>query len=456
MTDLEHHIQTTPMMDTHEHLSKEVQFVEQGPDILQSLFDHYTTHDLRSAGATTEAIAALTNASNPDLRARFEGVRGAWEASQFTGYGEGVRWVAQHIFGMSEINASAIEKAAPLAKQMHAPGERLRLLKEVANLDHVQVDDFQFVTQPDASGPDFFLYDLSWLGWVCGNVYAEEVQREVGVEIKDLASLQHAFEAMFAKYAPVAIAVKTQHAYDRTLSWHPREDADAERVLIKTLKGDPVSEDEKLCLGDWSLGRGVALAGQHNLPVKIHTGYYAGNNTMHTDYIRAGLLCELLRTYPQTKFVLMHTAYPYSAEMIALTKHFTNVYADMCWAWSIDPFGSENFLRRMIHAAPANKLFVFGGDSFWPHASVAYAWQARRGLTRALQTEVNERFISETQAMHLATRFMRANQEACFDLAGTRAAILELHNELTRLTHFAAGATGAAREDRSTPGEPAH
>ena len=279
------------------------------------------------------------------------------------------------------------------------------------------------MTQPDASGLDFFLYDLSWLGWVCGNVYAEEVQREVGVEIKDLASLQQGFEALFAKYAPIAIAVKTQHAYDRTLRWVQREDADAERVLIKTLKAEPVSEEEKLCLGDWCLARGAALAAQHSLPLKIHTGYYAGNNTMRSDYIRAAHLTDLIRATPQTKFVLMHTAYPYSAEMIALTKHFTNVYADMCWAWSIDPFSSESFLRRMIHAAPANKLFVFGGDSFWPCASVAYAWQARRGLTRALQAEVNERFMTETQAMQLATRFMRANQEACFDLVSRRAAI---------------------------------
>jgi predicted TIM-barrel fold metal-dependent hydrolase len=423
MTELEHHIQTTPLMDTHEHLNKEPLYVAQGPDILQSLFDHYVTHDLISAGATREAVTALTDASNPDLRARFQGVRAAWEASQFTGYGEGVRWIGQNLFGMGEINADEIEKAAPLAKQMHQPGERLRLLNEVANLDHVQIDDFEFVTKPDASGPDFFLYDLSWLGWTVGNIYAEEVQREVDVEIKDLASLQAAFEAIFAKYGPVAIAVKTQHAYQRTLRWLPRQDADAERVLMKTLKGEAMTEGEKLCLGDWALGRGAALAAQYNLPVKIHCGYYAGNNAMHTDYIRAGQLDGLLRAYPQTKFVLMHTSYPYSGEMVALVKHFANTYADMCWAWSIDPFSSENFLRQMIHAVPANKLFVFGGDSFWPHASVAYAWQARRGLTRALQAEVNAHFITETQAMQLAKRFMRTNQEACFDLVGTRTAI---------------------------------
>jgi hypothetical protein len=423
MTDLEQHIQSTPMVDTHEHMSKEPQFVDSGPDILQSVFDHYFVADLVSAGASDAAIKRFTDGSDPDIRGRFEGIRSAWEHSQFTGYGEGVSWVAKHVFGIDEISADALEKAAPLAQQMHKPGQRLHLLKDAANLDHIQTDDFEFVTQRDASGPDFFLYDLSWVGWANGNVYAEEVQREVGIEIKDLTSLRQGFEATFAKYAPLAIAIKTQHAYNRTLLWRKREDAAVERVLLKSLRGEDVSADEKLCLGDWCLARGVELATQHHLPIKIHTGYYAGNNRMRTDYIRAGLLTELLLEYPQAKFVLMHTAYPYSGEMAALAKHFPNVVADMCWAWSIDPYSSESFLRRMIHAAPSNKLFIFGGDSFWPYAAVAYAWQARRGLTRALQAEVNDSFLTEKQAMSLATRFMRGNQQDWFDIEGRRATL---------------------------------
>jgi hypothetical protein len=48
---------------------------------------------------------------------------------------------------------------------------------------------------------------------------------------------------------------------------------------------------------------------------------------------------------------------------------------------------------------------------------------ARHWLTRTLQAEVDENLLSEKQAIALATRWMRTNQEACFDLAGTRAAI---------------------------------
>jgi predicted TIM-barrel fold metal-dependent hydrolase len=184
-----------------------------------------------------------------------------------------------------------------------------------------------------------------------------------------------------------------------------------------------LAQAEQLCLGDWCWARGVQLAIEHNLPFKIHTGYYAGYGVMPVERIRAGHLCTLLAKYPKARFVLMHIAYPYSEELAALAKHYPNAYVDMCWSWSIDPYTACDFVRRMIHAVPANKLFAFGGDTTWPNAAVAYATQARHWLTRALQREVDEGLMTEREAMTLASRMMRENQEACFDLAGTRDAI---------------------------------
>ena len=40
-TDLAHHIEATPLVDTHEHLRKEPDWLEDGPDILQDLFGNY-------------------------------------------------------------------------------------------------------------------------------------------------------------------------------------------------------------------------------------------------------------------------------------------------------------------------------------------------------------------------------------------------------------------------------
>src|SRR5689334_10934630 len=157
MNDLARHIQTTRLIDTHEHLNKESEFLQNGPDILQDLFGNYITADLVVAGAAPEAVERLTDASDPDLRARFAGVREAWERCRHTGYGEAVRLIARRAYGMEEITAEAIEAAAPRAAELRRPGERLRILRDEANLDHVQIDDFRLQCPPDPSGPGFFL-----------------------------------------------------------------------------------------------------------------------------------------------------------------------------------------------------------------------------------------------------------------------------------------------------------
>ncbi|HJP31579.1 MAG: amidohydrolase family protein [Candidatus Latescibacteria bacterium] len=415
-SDVYHHIQNLPLADTHEHLRKEDEWVQEGPaDVLCDLFTNYVPADLFSAGASEEAVRQLTDPAAGSVAERFAAIEPAWQAIRHTGYGEAVHILASEVYGMgSDWGVSEVEGAGSQLAEWRQPGGRLRLLQQVGGIDHCQTDDFCWPCLSDASGPDFFFYDISWAGFCNGQINAEELATETGVTVTDLASLRQAMAAIFTRHASHAIAVKAQHAYNRTLQWHERTDAEAEAVLQQTLRGDDVAEDSRLALGDWCWARGIELAIEHDLPFKLHTGYYAGTDRMPVSRIAAGNLCSLLGKYLDCRFVLMHIAYPYSQELVALTKHYRNVYADLCWAWSIDPYSSLDFVRRFLHAAPSNKLFAFGGDTSWPTSAAAYAIQARRWLTRALQGEVDDGLLSESQAISVASSLMRDNQYCCF------------------------------------------
>jgi hypothetical protein len=415
-------IQATPLCDTHEHLHSEAHFLNNSPDLLQALFDNYITADLIVAGAKPAAVTTLLDKQNPDVKGRFAGIQDAWAAVQHTGYGEAVRLIAQEVYGIEALTAAAIEGAQDRHQALCQPGKRLELLRDYANLDHVQVDDFTRACAPDPSGPDFFFYDISWVNFCNANFNVKELSAETNVDVRDLATLRAAMAQVFVQNAPYAVAIKSQHAYNRTLLWRERSDHEAAQALDSYLTNpSAMSTEERLCLGDWCWARGVELGIDYDLPFKIHTGYYAGHSRMPVDYIRSGNLCSLLAKYLDARFVLMHIAYPYSQELLALAKHYPNVYVDLCWAWSIDPYSAGDFVRRYIHAAPANKLFIFGGDTFWPMGAVAYAYQARQWLTRALEAEVQERLLTETQAIGLAQRFLRENQYLCFHIAEKKA-----------------------------------
>ena len=59
-------------------------------------------------------------------------------------------------------------------------------------------------------------------------------------------------------------------------------------MLQRLLQGAELDEPSRLLLGDWCWARGTELAIEYELPFKIHTGYYAGNDRMPVDRIKSG------------------------------------------------------------------------------------------------------------------------------------------------------------------------
>ena len=427
-SDLTTFLQTTTVADTHEHMRSEEQWLREGPpDVLADIFSNYSPADLVSAGMSEPDMTELLQGKKDSLERRWATVQEPWKRIRFTGYGEAVAIGARELYGIEELSLQSIIAAQPRYAALRRPGAQLKLFKD-AGLDHMQINDLQRrPPKPDAVAPEFYLYDLSWVQMSIHDVDYAQLAEWTGVTVKDLATLRQAIEAMFARYGRNAIAVKLQQAYSRPLWWEKRSDAEAE-LALQAILHDPKGVDVRLrhCLGDWCLARGVEQAGALKLPVKFHTGYIAGTARMQLDDIRPAGLCALLREYPQARFVFMHMGYPYSEELISLAKHYTGVYASMCWAWSIAPRQACEFVRRFIHTAPVSKLLAFGGDSAWPTPTVAYCRQMRKWLTRALEQEVADGDLSERQAIEVAGQILRENHYQCFDIEGLRGRMVSM------------------------------
>ena len=422
-SDLEIFVASSPLCSTHEHTVFETDFASRQTDVLSNVFDNYIRSDLVSAGASRQAVDSLLDCSNPDIKGRFSGVVDAWRATRSTGYGRAAAFIAHGLYGIDEISIESIETAQASVSQKGQAGERLRILRDIAKLDHVQIDHMDRHIPAEAFGQDFFLYDINVCRFCDGTPELESLFEETGIEIHDLDDLVESFSKIFDQNADIAVAAKSQHAYHRTLRWQERERSDAEAAFQSLKKlGSEASSEDRQCLGDWLWARAVELTIKHNLPFKIHTGYYDGYGAMNADFIRPANLCELLQSYPNARFVLMHIGYPYDNELIAMAKHFPNVTVDMCWAWSINPRVSAEFVRRFLNAVPSNKIFAFGGDCVNPAGSVGYALQTREWFARALQKEVDDEFLTERQAIEIAERLMMQNQYDYFDIENKKTA----------------------------------
>jgi predicted TIM-barrel fold metal-dependent hydrolase len=238
----------------------------------------------------------------------------------------------------------------------------------------------------------------------------------LGDKVKTLAEAKAAIDACFQKYAHKAVAVKSQCAYWRSLNFLNAGEEEAEPVFKRYAAGDVLSPEEHEVMQGHLFHYCMKKAAETNLVVKLHTGYYAGHGGMPLARVRDNVsdLCPVFKEHPDTKFSLFHIAYPYQEEIIAVAKQYANVYADMCWAWIINPAASVRFLKEFIMAAPVCKLFTFGGDYLPVEMTVGHAAIARRGIAQAVIELVQEGWLMEEDVPDLVTRIMCGNAREVF------------------------------------------
>jgi hypothetical protein len=413
-------IEATPFVDTHEHLIEESTRLrgEVGDRLLRCndwayLFSHYVDSDLISAGMPPDDHRRFFSPDTP-IGDKYGLVAPWWERVKHTGYAQAVRHTLRGLYGERDLNAESACRVAEKYRALVRPGFYAHVLREKANIEHCQVNSLQRIFM-ESEQPDLLRQDLSIVALSTG-LNRKQVETESGKSADDLEGWLAVIDWYFATYGPRAVAVKNQSAYSRRLDYDRATEADAAPLFARHARGAELSPAEWKTLQDFLMRTCVRKATERGLPVKLHTGYYAGHGSMPLDRVRrnAGDLCPLLQDFPDTRFVLMHIGYPYQDEFIALAKHYPNVSIDMCWAWIINPAAGVRFVKEFLLAAPASKLFTFGGDYIPVEPVYGHSRIARLGLSQALSELVEEGWIVLEETPPLIERLMRGNAHETF------------------------------------------
>ncbi|MGE5610735.1 MAG: amidohydrolase family protein [Bacillota bacterium] len=416
--ELQRHIQSTPLIDTHEHLPDEDerlrgQFVP--CDDWGVLFSHYIDSDLIAAGMTETDRNQLAG-KNIDPIAKWKLLEPFWPAVKNTGYGRAVRIVIQELYGIDELDDQAIPRLQAGYESVRRPGFYRKILVELANIESSQ-NNYLWKPYKESRQPTLLMQDLSIMGMHMGPDL-NTLSQAAGKNVRTLSDWHEVIAWWFQKYGPYATAVKTQAAYARGLDFEQIPAEKAEGAFKKILQKDPITPEERKLVEDHLFWYAVEQATQHHLPVKLHTGYYAGQNGMPLGRVAGNpaQAAELCRKSRNTQWIFMHIAYPYWQDLIAVAKHYTNAHIDMCWSWIIDPFASTQFLKSCLMAAPANKVLVFGGDYIPVECVLGHARIARQGILRALSELTDEGYLSRKDAMELVEMIMRGNAWRIFQV----------------------------------------
>jgi predicted TIM-barrel fold metal-dependent hydrolase len=413
-------------VDTHEHLweeSKRLSALEAGersnipaPDF-GILTSHYSDSDLQVAGMPNKDLEAiqgytLTPAEKWKLLA-------PWYALiRHTGYGRCMRESVRALYGVDDLRDDSVEIIAQKMRAAIVPGFYKTILRDVCKIEYAQVNSLEKPLFMETAQPDLLAQDLSTVP-LCTNIDIDDMPARANIEVANLRDWHRVIDWAFDTYGPRAIATKNQCAYERALNFDRVKTSDAAPLFDEyRRKGrhDMRPEDFK-AIQDHLFHYCIDQAADHNLVVKLHTGYYAGQGSMPLSRLRtnAGDCCDLLMAHRNARFDFFHIAYPYQDEMIAIAKQHPNAYVDLCWAWIINPTACVRFLKEFITAAPANKLVTFGGDMMPIELVPGHAAVARQGIAQALHELLEEDWLTEADIEPLAQRLMNGSAHELFD-----------------------------------------
>lgn len=412
----------TPLIDTHEHLIEEKERLSGTTngrvkaDDWSLLLSHYLDSDLAVAGMPGDVYDRFFS-DKTDPMDKWKLLEPYWPAVKNTGYGLAVRIAMQRLYDVDDLSAATVKKIQAGYESTRRPGFYRRILCELGKIESCQVN---CLSKPfgESDMPTLLMQDLSIVGMFDGpNLNGSG--KPTGIEVRELADWHRVIDWWFEKYGKYAVAVKSQNAYGRDIDYEQVPAEKVEGIFKKRLANQSLTDQERKVLADHLFWQAVNTATKHKLPVKLHTGYYAGHNYMPLERLlhNPGSVTELCRKAPETRFVFMHICYPHYEELLAAAKHYANAYVDMCWSWIINPVAAKDFLKKCLVTIPANKILTFGGDYIPVEPVLGHATIARKGIALALSELVEEGWLTQADAMELVDPIMHNNARQIFNLA---------------------------------------
>ena len=419
----------TPMVDTHAHLLDEAERLQQPRhprlrcDDWTLLLSHYLDSDLLVAGMPSE-VSDRFFSPDVDPLTKWPLLEPYWNAVRHTGYGLAVRLACRDLYGVDDLSAQTVARVQAGYLETRRPGFYHDILVRRANLESCQVNCLTGEPFKESTQPTLLMQDLSIVGMFSGPA-VDSYAQPAGIQVESLEDWHRVIRWWFDRYGRYATSVKSQNAYAREIDYAPVQAETAAPLFRKLRQGGQLSAADRKQVEDHLFWQAVKEATAAGLPIKLHTGYYAGENNMPLGRVaqNAASASNLCREAPEATFVFMHICYPFYEEILAVAKHYTNACLDLCWAWIINPVAAKDFLKKCLVTVPANKILPFGGDYIPVEPVLGHAILARRGIALALFELVQEGWMGRSDALDLIEPLLRGNARRLFGLEA-KAAVL--------------------------------
>ena len=235
--------------------------------------------------------------------------------------------------------------------------------------------------------------------------HAHEALARVGLRAETFDEYLTALEALVAGMAGRGqVALKNALAYDRDVNFDEPNEALARAAWGKAAP----SAAERKAFSDFVVDRLCRIAAEHDLPVQVHlgTGIIRGSHPLG--------IAGLVERHPRTRFLLMHLAYPWSRELLAMAFVYRNIWLDLTWSFLLSPSHFKLALHEAIEVLPNESRMMLGGDNWHVEETYGAMQTVRRLIAETLKEKVAGGYFGEDAARRVARRILHDNARDFF------------------------------------------
>ena len=391
------------VIDAHEHLPPESVRIGTKVDVL-TLFSHYTRGDLLAAGMR-EAEIELTQNTELPLDYRWRLFAPYWEHIRWGSYARAALIAARKFYGADDINDKTYQVISEKMAAANTPGIYQRVLRDACNIRTALTQCERTDLGTPLLTPVMPLVPRMWETETWQGIASQYAPAEPINSLDDLLAAGRSY----------VLRVKSEGAVGVKMLSNPYESPSrtAATEAFRQLRTNQVDHlPARNPLRDYVVDEMIRFAGEQDLVVCVHTGYWGDFRELDPLH-----MIPVLQRHPNVRFDFYHLGYPWVRESIMLGKGFANVWLNFCWTHVISQRFAMDALDEVIEMVPMNKVIGFGGDYNLPVEKVyGHIVMAREDIARVLAARIERGLLTEDQALSLARKWLWDNPKELYRL----------------------------------------
>lgn len=405
--DLYEEIAACPVIDAHEHLSPEADYLAAGYSGLNMFAGGYLWHDLESAGMSSAFKDTMRDTGDRPYTEWWPQIKPYWERVRYTSYARALRITMRDLYGIDDLNDRTIADFAAAVQTDNTPGLFRRIFHDRCGIQYVitYIDHVNFPHDPYFRG--IILLNRP----ITDSVSIADVAQQSGREVTRLEELTIAAQTILRNaIAAGAVGFKT------TVTAFGLPDEQAAKEEFSRAMGNDGAPEDYPALNRYLLNRCLDVAAETGVPVAVHTGYWYDFRKMDPK-----LLLDYAMLRPDVRFDLFHLGMPMVRDAALIGKTMPNVTLNLCWCPIISQTMTKRMLDEIIDLVPLNKVIAFGGDYRVAVQKVyGHLVMAREVVAAALADRIAAGDWDREEALRIAKMWLYDNPKEIYRITGDR------------------------------------